>query len=245
MNKANPVSNHFPRTPGERPPFRPPMPPGPGPRSYMPGLARFLTQAMLEKQLAGEHPYAYANNNPCTYIDPSGQWPVWTFPPPGYIREAFNGFCGKLGKGFTDQQSQAIRNCVKSLSSQLGVKCDDPKDTLPCMAKYCNENKGNVFIEWGPKDVCCTPEPDTGSLPCAHTEMQGNFCIIQVCMTPGCVGKNPLGGTLSDMVTIHELSHCCGYEHSGSGGGPMRPQSVIRCNDILAICIERQLGIIK
>lgn len=87
MNKANPVSSPMPRAPQfPRPiqppkpptpgaPFQPPMPPPPGQRFYMPGLARFLTQVMIERQLEGEHPYSYAFNNPTTYVDPDGNRP--------------------------------------------------------------------------------------------------------------------------------------------------------------------------
>jgi hypothetical protein len=45
------------------------------PRPYMAGTGRFLTAARWNEQLQGEHPYAYANNNPVTYIDPSGDKP--------------------------------------------------------------------------------------------------------------------------------------------------------------------------
>ena len=41
-------------------------------RPYMAGTARFLTAARLAEQLGGEHPYAYALDNPVTYTDPSG-----------------------------------------------------------------------------------------------------------------------------------------------------------------------------
>ncbi len=41
-------------------------------RPYMAGYGRFLTQAVLEMQLTGEHPYGYAMENPVTYTDPSG-----------------------------------------------------------------------------------------------------------------------------------------------------------------------------
>ncbi len=54
----------------------PPFPGGiPGRRPYMAGLGRFLTEARLAERLGGEHPYAYAMNNPTTYTDPSGSYP--------------------------------------------------------------------------------------------------------------------------------------------------------------------------
>ncbi len=48
----------------------------------MAGLGRWATQARTHEQLAGEHAYAYARNNPTTYIDPSGLDPVLGFLPP-------------------------------------------------------------------------------------------------------------------------------------------------------------------
>ena len=47
----------------------------PGRRAYATGEARFITQVRMEQMLAGEHPYAYAFNNPTTYTDPSGDSP--------------------------------------------------------------------------------------------------------------------------------------------------------------------------
>ncbi len=46
-----------------------------GRRAYSTGEARFITQVRMEQMLAGEHPYAYAFNNPTTYTDPSGESP--------------------------------------------------------------------------------------------------------------------------------------------------------------------------
>jgi hypothetical protein len=41
----------------------------------MAGLGRFLTAARLAEQIAGEHPYGYAFNNPIDYTDPTGLQP--------------------------------------------------------------------------------------------------------------------------------------------------------------------------
>ena len=51
-------------------------------RPYMAGLGRWTTQARLQEQLAGEHPYAYANCNPTTFRDPSGLSPGSCTEPP-------------------------------------------------------------------------------------------------------------------------------------------------------------------
>lgn len=44
-------------------------------RTYAPGIARFLSQVRLEEQLAGEHTFSYALNNPVNYVDPNGTSP--------------------------------------------------------------------------------------------------------------------------------------------------------------------------
>ncbi len=50
--------------------------PGQPRRFYMAGTARFLTRVREAEWLGGEHPYAYALNNPTTYTDPSGLNPL-------------------------------------------------------------------------------------------------------------------------------------------------------------------------
>lgn len=60
-----------------------------GRRPYMGGLGRFLTEARLAERLGGEHPYAYALNNPTTYVDPDGMQPKkpWKGIPPRVHKE--------------------------------------------------------------------------------------------------------------------------------------------------------------
>ncbi len=75
--------------------------PKPG-RPYMAGLGRFLTAARLAEQMAGEHPYGYALNNPVTYTDPSGLQ-VSTYPPYPLIRAVALG--GPVNIGQPGRQS--------------------------------------------------------------------------------------------------------------------------------------------
>lgn len=77
-HSANPPQGPF--TPQAPMPGNPMAPPGPNipgfrPRSYSPGMARWLTKVRMEEMLAGEHPYAYALNNPTTHTDPTGLVP--------------------------------------------------------------------------------------------------------------------------------------------------------------------------
>jgi len=44
-------------------------------RNYMAGLGLWLSRVGWEQQMAGEHPYGYANNNPTAVFDPSGLSP--------------------------------------------------------------------------------------------------------------------------------------------------------------------------
>lgn len=44
-------------------------------RNYMPGVGLWLSRVRLAEQLAGEHSYVYAYNDPVNYIDPDGLWP--------------------------------------------------------------------------------------------------------------------------------------------------------------------------
>ncbi|MHB8636960.1 MAG: hypothetical protein ACYC96_10885 [Fimbriimonadaceae bacterium] len=78
MNNApqppTPGGPKLPNIPGAQSPV-PGWPQPPGFRPYMAGYGRWVTQAALDMQLAGEQPYAYANCNPVTYTDPLGLSP--------------------------------------------------------------------------------------------------------------------------------------------------------------------------
>ena len=47
-----------------------------GARMYDPDLARWTTQDPLADQYHGISPYAYCNNNPVTFVDPDGEFPL-------------------------------------------------------------------------------------------------------------------------------------------------------------------------
>ncbi len=52
-----------------------------GNRNYMAGIGLFLSRVGWGQQMAGEHPYGYARNNPVSYVDPRGADPEYG---PGY-----------------------------------------------------------------------------------------------------------------------------------------------------------------
>lgn len=70
---ARPVQAQGPNIPSS-----PQLPNVPGfrPRTYSPGMARWLTKVRMEEMLAGEHPYSYAANNPVSLTDPTGLRPI-------------------------------------------------------------------------------------------------------------------------------------------------------------------------
>jgi len=86
INRQNRERQMNPNMPNHQPnpfaPSQPGFPPAPGGphqpgRFYMAGLGRWLTQARLDMILEeGEPPYAYAFNNPVTYVDPTGNYPI-------------------------------------------------------------------------------------------------------------------------------------------------------------------------
>lgn len=70
MNRQNRERQMKQQAPNGMPNF-----PGKPRRFYMAGTASFLTRVREAEWLGGEHPYAYAMNNPIRYTDPSGNKP--------------------------------------------------------------------------------------------------------------------------------------------------------------------------
>ena len=118
-------------------------------RSYMAGVARWLSRARLEEQLnESEHPYSYVENNPLRWADPSGRikpcgygWyqqgfiyvPGVSYPPPtsslpGYYAPACGvipshppGMCFTLWMAqFTEQGISPVGACVRA-NAQCGA----------------------------------------------------------------------------------------------------------------------------
>lgn len=122
------------------PNFGPQLPNVPGfrPRSYSPGLARWLTRVRMEEMLAGEHPYDYCGGNPITFTDPSGLKP-----------RLENGCNGIVPAGQRDILNKCIAAFCKALNDPNKVKkiqdCMrraniEKPTTIDCFKRWCASN---------------------------------------------------------------------------------------------------------
>lgn len=189
-------------------------------RNYMAGVGLFLSRVGFEQQMAGEHPYGYANNNPVMYNDPLGTKPR---------------FIGQNGPDCKERANveAGLKIACDAIRSPAGQSCINRlgPDYRSCINNWCNSD---VSLACGSKG-CVEGKADcTRAITNAPS---GPFkCFITICT--GTIG-NPLcwkpcvtntqqqiGETL-----IHEAMHCCGmHDHSRDGKDPNNPaEDVARC----------------
>lgn len=117
-------------------------------RFYMAGTARFLTRVREAEWLGGEHPYAYAMNNPVTYTDPSGLDPTLSD-------------CKRRG-------GKACFHCANYVFSTKRKYC--PKAACQAANQLCGTS-----VTCGPCGLCPTPPVPTSCFDRAALEKFGEF----------------------------------------------------------------------
>ncbi len=96
-----------------------PIFPGQPRRFYMAGTARFLTQVREAEWLGGEHPYAYAMNNPVTYTDPSGLEPC----PPIVSSVRDNLTVQLMLLSWEKANINKVSQCIQAAARSKGISC--------------------------------------------------------------------------------------------------------------------------
>ncbi len=144
-------------------------------RPYMAGTARFLTAARLEDQIyAGEHPYAYAANNPVTYVDPEGLQPRQTVPPndpawsPKPVRPPWHGISG-FGSGFSYGSYCGSSN---RQNPGKGILPQDCVDACCQIHDRCLEAHYGAGFDPAGAHQCC----DDALIHCASWALKSDCC---------------------------------------------------------------------
>ena len=122
--------------------------PGQPRRFYMAGTARFLTRVREAEWLGGEHPYAYAMNNPVTYTDPSGLDPTLSD-------------CKRRG-------GKACFHCANYVFANKRKYC--PKAACRAANQLCGTS-----VTCGPCGLCPTPPVPTSCFDRAALVKFGEF----------------------------------------------------------------------
>ena len=179
-------------------------------RHYNTGTALFLTRVRLWEQIGGEHPYAYAMNNPTTYIDPEGDKPKK--PPHGKKQHQHTSRVGK--NGCTEQQTAQILKAISDICRVRIPLMTDPK-ARDYATRICNGHI-SVFCHTQ-KDPLCNVNASSypGYTPLPGQPASGTACsysqkpsqeppTINLCPTAfnstkcGCLGTSILWEMMND-----------------------------------------------
>ena len=229
--------------------------PGQPRRLYMAGTARFLTRVREAEWLGGEHPYAYAKNNPVTYSDPSGNDPNII----GCGRDA-KAFLKKVCRNLVnhideDVRRQRINRCISTFSYRVNVPCpllDDKKSD--CLKAWCKNGRVECYKKggipgrpldggWAGEKGCVQIAPKGSPLYLGNPkdEIQNKELNAVYYFQPW-IGKYPgeKDGTsfsLLALTMLHEFGHKCDIWHGNDPDGNKQQQ----CNDIWAFCIYNSI----
>lgn len=166
--------------------------PGQPRRFYMAGTARFLTRVREAEWLGGEHPYAYAMNNPVTYVDPSGLSPESDCKKK--MESAKLVVCKVFG---TEKGRKCAQKCIQDCWGDTDWK------RFNCIRKWCSV--GTIVVRPANDPVCCEQ-----SRPCGYAyKGTGSSCSVNICLD-SCQGNSTCNseGERRDTV-LHEALHCC------------------------------------
>lgn len=218
MGRPMPTAPAWPDTKSHGSPGVPPLPntgpPLPGGiqrrRPYMAGLGRFLTEARLAERLGGEHPYAYAMNNPTTDIDPNVLQASYPGPAHGIPIKQIHYPGPSHGIPIPE-----LINCgskYAEIRKHLKDVCESRIPQLPpgpmrtCLEKRCQ----NAVIECLPaNDPRCSGA--AGITPCPPGQFRRGFYLCPDAWDKpryGCLGK----------TILHEMCHTCGNLGAPIGG---------------------------
>ncbi|MFZ4508045.1 MAG: hypothetical protein ACOYON_10165 [Fimbriimonas sp.] len=166
--------------------------PGQPRRFYMAGTARFLTRVREAEWLGGEHPYAYALNNPVTYTDPSGLSPQSDCQ--SKMDAAKNIACQVFG---TKKGRECAIKCIKDCWKDSDLR------RFNCLRSWCIG--GGITVLPASHADCCNNTLTCGST----TPATGAGCNIGICLN-SCQGPSWCNSDGERRTTVlHEALHCC------------------------------------
>ena len=161
----------------------------PGRRAYATGEARFITQVRMEQMLAGEHPYAYAFNNPTTYTDPSGNSPCQQDPFRDWGNQLFPPGQGIPNWLLPDDHPVRKVNNWNYLTYEYGnccglnLRCNENSKPVDCLDTCCKKHDiclagvGEfIFYQHGCDDKLCNDVLYCYSQNCTASHWDAKQC---------------------------------------------------------------------
>ncbi len=208
-------------------------------RHLAPSLARWLT---LDSFQLEPNRYSYAQGNPASAVDPTGQFTMSDRckgrkgRPKGEGEKVYERWCEKWGK-LDARRLDAVNRCVIQGNGQ---DCDRlTRDHVKCLLDWCKTGKLDCRTQENCKD--CRPMRLGETEPWGFSSPDKPGCPLILCMdnlaSPPCGTFENHTIPAIDRVFIHEVLHCCKVHH-----GPHRDrESLTSCNNLIACCMVNEL----